>query len=49
MTSWENRSGQRYCWSIDPAPHPTDHTMGADDVTNLLDSENDTASSVGPC
>jgi len=50
MSSWENRSGRRYCWYVNANFILPVHTM-ANGVPpqNVLPSENDTASSMRPC
>jgi len=49
MSSWENRSGRRYCWYFNVGPAGERHTMPNGQVINVLPRENDRASAFGPC
>lgn len=56
MSSWENRTGRRYCWYFNAGPEgvlPAGtgevHTMGTGVIQNVLARENDQASALGPC
>ena len=49
MSSWQNVSGQRYCWWFDAGPSGEVHTMGNGVTQNVLARENDQASAFGPC
>jgi len=49
MTSWENRSGRRYCWWFDVGPGGERHPMNNGLRVNVLARENDQASALGPC
>jgi Peptidase inhibitor family I36 len=49
MSSWENRSGRRYCWYFDVGPSGETHPMANGQLINVLARENDRASAFGPC
>jgi len=49
MSSWENRSGRRYCWYFDVGPSGETHPMANGQLINVLPRENDRASAFGPC
>jgi hypothetical protein len=49
MSSWENRSGRRYCWWFHAGPSGEVHTMSNGLIVNVLSRENDQASAFGPC
>ena len=49
MSSWENKSGRRYCWWFNAGPSGEVHTMSSGSTVNVLARENDQASAFGPC
>jgi hypothetical protein len=50
-SSWHNNSGEQYCWyyAIFFSEQNIFHHMGNGDAINMSTSDNDKASSLGPC
>ncbi|HEY4244205.1 MAG TPA: peptidase inhibitor family I36 protein [Kofleriaceae bacterium] len=49
MSSWQNNSGERYCWYWDKSYGGEKHVMNDGYIVTLLARENDRPSSLKPC